>query len=453
MTDKGIRPLLIVEDDPGLQSQLRWCFEDYDVHIAGDRHATIEYISNNSAPVVTLDLGLPPDPANVSEGFRTLEEILAIKPDTKVIVVTGNDDQANAVRAIGQGAYDFYQKPVDPEVLGLIVNRAYRLHELEEQNRRLQVERATTILPGLIANSTSMQEVRKVIEKVAPTSVSTLLLGESGTGKELLAHALHDLSPRSGKKFIAINCAAIPENLLESELFGYEKGAFTGAHKRTVGKFELANGGTLLLDEIGDLPMSLQAKLLRFLQERVIERIGGREEIPVDVRVVCATHQDLNELIEAGRFREDLFYRISEVVIKIPPLREREGDAVLIARFLADNYAGEQGKIAPELTAEAMSVIEKHSWPGNIRELANRIKRAVIMCEKNRITSNDLELDMVDVTGTDMSLRAVREKAEIKAIIRALSMSDGNISQAAKLLGVSRPTLYDMINRFELNQS
>jgi two-component system NtrC family response regulator len=298
-----------------------------------------------------------------------------------------------------------------------------------------------------------MQEVRKVIEKVAPTSVSTLLLGESGTGKELLAHALHDLSPRSGKKFIAINCAAIPENLLESELFGYEKGAFTGAHKRTVGKFELANGGTLLLDEIGDLPMSLQAKLLRFLQERVIERIGGREEIPVDVRVVCATHQDLNELIEAGRFREDLFYRISEVVIKIPPLREREGDAVLIARFLADNYAGEQGKIAPELTAEAMSVIEKHSWPGNIRELANRIKRAVIMCEKNRITSNDLELDMVDVTGTDMSLRAVREKAEIKAIIRALSMSDGNISQAAKLLGVSRPTLYDMINRFELNQS
>jgi two-component system, NtrC family, response regulator len=298
-----------------------------------------------------------------------------------------------------------------------------------------------------------MQEVRKVIEKVAPTSVSTLLLGESGTGKELLAHALHDLSPRSDKKFIAINCAAIPENLLESELFGYEKGAFTGAHKRTVGKFELANGGTLLLDEIGDLPMSLQAKLLRFLQERVIERIGGREEIPVDVRVVCATHQDLNEFIEAGRFREDLFYRISEVVIKIPPLREREGDAVLIARFLADNYAGEQGKIAPELTAEAMSVIEKHSWPGNIRELANRIKRAVIMCEKNRITSNDLELDMVDVTGTDMSLRAVREKAEIKAIIRALSMSDGNISQAAKLLGVSRPTLYDMINRFELNQS
>jgi two-component system NtrC family response regulator len=305
----------------------------------------------------------------------------------------------------------------------------------------------------LIANSNAMQVVSKTIEKVAPTNASTLLLGESGTGKELLAHALHDLSSRSTNKFIAINCAAIPENLLESELFGYEKGSFTGANKRTVGKFETANGGTLLLDEIGDLPMSLQAKLLRFLQERVIERIGGREEIPVDVRIVCATHQKLNELIEAGKFREDLYYRISEIVIKIPPLREREGDAVLIARSLIDSYARDQGRVAPELTAEAMSVIENYSWPGNIRELTNRIKRAVIMCEKNRITAKDLELDIEGVENQGKTLREIRDEAERKAIVRALTMSNGNISKAAKQLGVSRPTLYDMINRFELNMS
>jgi two-component system NtrC family response regulator len=453
MNEKVNRTLLIVEDDPGLQSQLRWCFEGYDVHISGDRNTAINFIKNNDAPVVTLDLGLPPDPANVSEGFKTLEEILDLKPETKVIVVTGNDDNINAVRAIGLGAYDFYQKPVDPEILGLIVNRAYRLYELEEQNKQLQQEHIRTPLPGLIANSIAMQEVSKTIEKVAPTNVSTLLLGESGTGKELLARALHDLSSRSTNKFIAINCAAIPENLLESELFGYEKGSFTGANKRTVGKLETSNGGTLLLDEIGDLPMSLQAKLLRFLQERVIERIGGREEIPVDVRIVCATHQNLTELIDAGKFREDLYYRISEIVIKIPPLRERDGDAVLIARFLIDSYAREQGKTAPELTSEAMSLIENYNWPGNIRELTNRVKRAVIMCEKNRITGKDLELIHGGIENRDKTLKEIREEAERKAIIQALTISNGNISQAAKHLGVSRPTLYDMINRFEINQS
>ncbi len=330
------RTLLIVEDDPGLQSQLRWSLDDYNVLLATDRESALAHLRRSEPPVVTLDLGLPPDADGTSEGFATLEQILSLAPETKVIVVTGTDDRNNAVRAVGMGAYDFYQKPIDAEILSLIVDRAFRLHTLERENRLFNRQRGGSPLDGIIAASESMLKVCRTVEKVAPTSVGVLLLGESGTGKELLAQALHSLSPRADKGFIAINCAAIPDTLLESELFGYEKGAFTGAAKQTKGKIEYADSGTLFLDEVGDLPLGLQSKLLRFLQQRVIERLGGREEIPVDVRVVCATHQDLPELVKQGTFREDLYYRISEITIKIPALRERAGDAALLAQSFVE---------------------------------------------------------------------------------------------------------------------
>jgi len=323
--------LLVVEDDIGLQKQLKWCFESYEVVVAGDREAAINALRRYEPAVVTLDLGLPPDPANASEGLATLADILALAPRTKVIVVTGNDDRDNAVKAVSLGAYDFYQKPIDPEILGMIIDRAHSLCVLEQENQKLVGQVDSTPLDGVIASSPEMLKVCRTIEKIAPTDVTTLLLGESGTGKEVLAKAIHGLSPRANNNFVAINCAAIPENLLESELFGYEKGAFTGAVKQTKGKIEYADGGTFFLDEVGDLPMSLQVKLLRFLQERTIERLGGRTEIPVDIRVLCATHQDLQQLISEGRFREDLYYRISGISVNIPPLRERNGDAIVLA--------------------------------------------------------------------------------------------------------------------------
>ena len=321
MAKQKLKPLLIIEDDPGLQKQLRWSFEGYEVIVAGDRDEAISELRRYEPPVVTLDLGLPPDPANAAEGLATLEKILQLAPHTKVIVVTGNDDRENALRAISLGAYDYYQKPIDSDILGLIIERAYKLHELEAENRRLANQIPTSPLSGIIAASPQMLKVCQTVEKVAPIDVTTLLLGESGTGKEVLAKALHELSARIKGPFVAINCAAIPETLLESELFGYEKGAFTGAAKQTLGKIEHAEGGTLFLDEIGDLSAALQGKLLRFLQEKVIERVGGRKEIPVDVRIICATHKDLQKLIADDAFREDLYYRISEVTITIPPKR------------------------------------------------------------------------------------------------------------------------------------
>jgi two-component system NtrC family response regulator len=443
------RVLLIVEDDPGLQSQLRWYFEDYEVLVAEDRESALNIVRRHEPPVVTLDLGLPPDPANASEGLEALTQILAVAPHTKVIVVTGNDDRENAVQAVGRGAYDFYQKPVDPEVLGLIIDRAYRLYELEDENRRLVRRERASPLQGIVAASSEMTRVCRMVEKVAPTDATVLLLGESGTGKELLARALHSLSPRAEGRFIAINCAAIPETLLESELFGYEKGAFTGAAKQTLGKIEYANHGTLFLDEVGDLPQSLQAKLLRFLQERVIERVGGREEIPVDVRVVCATHQDLPRLIEDGRFREDLYYRVSEIALRIPPLRERSGDAVLLSRHFLEVFSRDHGRSLRGFSEDALAAIEGYAWPGNARELENRVKRAVIMADGNRITAEDLELDQPEES-MPLNLRQVREEAERRAIERALALFNGNVSQAADILGVSRPTLYDLVRKYDL---
>jgi two-component system, NtrC family, response regulator len=446
----GTRKLLVVEDDPGLQNQLRWAFDGYEVMTVGDRQAALEQIRTYQPPVVTLDLGLPPDADGASEGFATLQDILRAAPHTKVIVVTGNADRENALRAVSMGAYDFFNKPINAELLSFLVNRAYRMHELESENRQLQQSRQHSPLEGVVASSKAMLEVCQTVEKVAPTNATVLLLGESGTGKELCARALHELSPRAKKRFVAINCAAIPHNLLESELFGYERGAFTGANKQTLGKIECADGGTLFLDEIGDLPLSLQAKLLRFLQERVIERIGGREEIPIDLRVVCATHQDLPAKIRSGEFREDLYYRMAEINVRIPPLRERESDTLLLARTILDQMNLEQGKSLKGFTDDALAALEAHSWPGNVRELKNRLKRAIIMTNGNRITPQDLELETPQSDAPTFNLREIREQAERQTVLRALTHADGKITRAADLLGISRPTMYDLIHKFNV---
>ena len=442
--------LLIVEDDEGLQRQLRWCFDGYEVAVAGDRKDAIARVRRHQPGVVLLDLGLPPDPGGVTEGLAILQEIQGLSPETKVIIVTGDNERANAVRAIALGAYDFYQKPVEPEVLTLMVDRAYRLHELELENRRLQQAHASEPMNGIIATSPQMLKVCRTIEKVAPSDVTVLLLGASGTGKERVAQALHERSPRAKQRMVAINCAAIPENLLESELFGYEKGAFTGAVKQTQGKIEYANGGTLFLDEIGDLPLALQSKLLRFLQERVIERVGGREEIPINVRIICATHQDLQGKIADGSFREDLYYRISEITIKIPAVKDRDGDALVLAKSFLNRFCQEQGRTIRGFDRDATAAIETHAWPGNVREIESRVKRAIIMADGTYITPDDLELDVVETESTPLNLKQVREEAELRAIQRALVSADDNISEAAKLLGVTRPTLYSLVEKYNL---
>lgn len=446
-----LRQLLVVEDDPALQKQIRWSFDQYEVLLAGDRESALSQIRRHTPAVVTMDLGLPPDADSVSEGFKLLEQILAIAPDTKIIVVTGQNEQANALRAIALGAYDFFVKPFEPETLNLTVERAFRFYDLQQENRRLQAMQQPDALGTLITRDPEMLRICRTIEKVAPTNATVLLLGESGTGKELLARGVHNASPRSDARFVAINCAAIPENLLESELFGYEKGAFSGAAKTTPGKIELAHKGTLMLDEIGDLPFSLQSKLLRFLQERVIERVGGRQEIPIDVRVVCATHQNLKTLIGEGRFREDLYYRLAEIVIMIPPLRERIGDAALLAHALVRRFASEQNRGSLSLSEEAVRAISAYSWPGNVRELENCLKRATIMAEGNSLSVQDVGLgETLEENMMPLDLRTIRDAAERKAIIAAVSRSNGNLARAADLLGISRPTLYDLMHKFGL---
>jgi two-component system NtrC family response regulator len=448
-TDK----LLIVEDDPGLTRQLRWSFDRYELLFAENREAAIAQLRRHEPQVVLLDLGLPPEADGVGEGLETLAESLRLIPDTKVIVVTGNGDESSALRAVGAGAYDFYQKPVDTDVLGLIIDRAFHIWRIEAQNRALRQD-VTRPMNGLIAVSEKMLKIVRQVEKIAPTSASTLLLGDTGSGKEVLARALHRLSPRAESRFVAINCAAIPEHLLESELFGHEKGAFTGASKQTQGKIELADGGTLFLDEIGDMPGTLQAKLLRFLQERVIERVGGRHEIPVDARVICATHRDLRQRIDGGEFREDLYYRIAEITINIPPLREREGDAVAMARVFFEKAAAEHSSSLRGFAPEALTAISRHDWPGNVRELEHRVNRAVIMADGKMITADDLGLD--ELTGNSeselkLNLRQIRDDAEKNAVEKSLGMSEGNISHAARLLGISRPALYDLLRKHQID--
>ena len=451
MSAEKLQPLLVVEDDLALQKQIKWSLDGYESVLANDRESAMAQLRRHGSPVVTMDLGLPPDADSVSEGFKLLEQILAAAPDTKVIVLTGQNGQANALKAVAMGAYDFLAKPFEPEVLNLCGERAFRMHELQAENKRLQALQASDAIAGLITRDPQMLRVCRTIEKVANTNASVMLLGESGTGKEVLARGLHQQSNRSNGSFVAINCAAIPENLLESELFGYEKGAFTGAAKTTPGKIETAHGGTLMLDEIGDMPMPLQAKLLRFLQERVVERVGGRQGIAVDVRVVCATHQNLAQCIKDGRFREDLYYRLAEIVVEIPPLRQRVGDAALLAHAFARRFAQEHGR-SLTLADDALRAIEAHPWPGNLRELENRIKRATIMADGSQITA--LDVGFTDADGVDddrsLDLRVIREAAEQRAVLAALARTDGTVAKAAELLGVSRPTLYDLMHRLGL---
>ncbi|CAM2869454.1 PEP-CTERM-box response regulator transcription factor [Moritella viscosa] len=444
------KTLLIVEDDIGLQTQLKWHFSNYNVVVAANVNDAIAAIRLHEPQVMVQDLGLPPEPDGVIQGFKLLQQSLRIHPHMKLIVMTGNDCNEHALKAVSLGAYDFYSKPAHPETLELIVQRAFHMHQLESKNRAFNLSKSSN-LEGLITTDDKMLKLCKLVEKVAPTNAACLLLGESGTGKEVLAKALHTLSTRNEHPFVAINCAALPENLFESELFGYEKGAFTGAVKSTPGKFELANGGTVFLDEIGEMPLQLQAKLLRFLQEKVIERVGGRKLIHLDTRIVCATNRNLEDMMANATFREDLYYRIAEIQIEIPPLRDRSSDKTLLARYLLKKYVHKEHLNIVGLSEEAINAIEEYSWPGNIRELSNKITRAAIMCDDKYISAEDLGLKSAE--NTQLNLKVIRESAEKNALKTTLSATGNNISAAAKLLGVTRPTLYDLMKKHNLDSS
>ncbi len=446
----GKPKLLIIEDDLGLCSQYRWAFPAFEVLFAHDRPQALAIAQREQPPLAIMDLGLPPDPDGVSEGFATLDGLLHQAPATKIIVATSHADRTHALRAIAAGAYDFCEKPIDIQVLSMIAERGLKLAMLEAENRRLQdaqLQETGGLSPikRLITADEGMLKVCRDAEKLAGANVTVLLLGDSGTGKEALARALHDLGPRARHPFVAINCGAIPENLLESELFGYERGAFTGAVKQTPGRIETAHKGTLFLDEIGDLPHTLQVKLLRFLQDQRVERIGGRQPIQVDVRVVSATNQALQSQVDGGSFRSDLFYRLNPITLRVPPLRERNGDAVLLARYFLSMLNKEFNRSVKGFTDDALAALAVHGWPGNVRELENRMKRAVVMSENRLISASDLELaaPLEDVLLYD--LRQARARAERDAVQRALARSNGRLSAAARLLGISRPTLYSLI--------
>lgn len=436
--------VLILEDDEGLRTQYRWLLSRYEVLAAGDRAQAMEMFAREKPIIAIADLGLPPDPDGATEGLAAVEGFLKISPTAKVIVVTGNDNKEHAISAVASGAYDFLKKPVDPELLKLTVDRAERLFDLEEENRRLHANWNVPGTNGIVASSPQMFKVLRDVDKVAKTNISVLILGESGTGKELLAHAIHQLGVRAAKPFVAINCAAIPEGLLEAELFGHEKGAFTGAVRQSIGKIESANGGTLFLDEIGDIPMTMQVKLLRFLEDQVIERVGGRQRIHIDVRIICATNQDLSAKIGDGTFREDLYFRVNEISVLLPPLRERQGDIALLARYFLRKYAAEFDRTFKGFTADALEALNQHPWRGNVRELENKVKRAAVMAESNMVDAAALELSPAPST-QPMTIHEVRRVAERSAMDRALAHADGNISKAAALLGISRPTLYNLL--------
>jgi two-component system NtrC family response regulator len=413
--------------------------------MAHARAQAVALAKRERPPIAVMDLGLPPDPDGVSEGFATLEEVLRIAPQTKVIVVTGNGERKTALRAIASGAYDFCEKPVEIEVLRTIIERGLNLHRLEEENRRMADSPGVSPIARIITCDTAMLKICRDIEKIATTCVPVLLLGDSGTGKEALARAVHDLGPRAKNPFVAINCGAIPENLLESELFGHERGAFTGAVKQSIGKIELAHSGTLFLDEVGDLPHPLQVKLLRFLQDQIVERIGGRQKIQVDVRIVSATNADLNEKMARGTFRGDLFYRMNAFTIRIPPLRNRGTDVMLLANFFLGRFNQEFGRRVRGFTDQACAAMTAHDWPGNVRELENRLKRAVIMSDHRMIDAVDLELAPQQDAAPDLDLRTARLRAEYDVIKAALARSNNTLALAARLLGVSRPTLYGLL--------
>jgi two-component system NtrC family response regulator len=445
------RKLLILENDRALRRELEAVFSDLDVTASETSEQTLPLVRRTEPDVVLFDLGTARDPAVAAQSLDLLRQILNISPDTKIIAMTEHDARELAVAAVGLGAADFYYKPLDPGVLSIVVRRALRIRELEEENWRLRERTGAMALEGIIGVSDAMRSLCRAIEKVAPTNATVLLLGDSGTGKELLARAVHRLSGRSHKPFVAINCAAIPDTLLESELFGYEKGAFTGATKRTAGKLESADSGTVFLDEIGEMPASLQAKLLRVVQERTVERVGGRVPLALDLRIVCATNKNLDALIGNGAFREDLFYRISEVTIRVPPLRDRQGDSLLLAQFLLQQIAERFGKPSRGLAPDAIRAIQAHRWPGNVRELENRIKGAVIMADGVVVTAADLGLEDPGEDPEYLNLRVARQRAEAQAVRQSLAVARGNLSRAAELLGVTRPTLYDLLGKHSID--
>ena len=445
--------LLVVEDDETLRTQMKWALaQDYEFFLAEDRSHALDILRKEQPSVITLDLGLPPRPGEVDEGFLALTEILELDPFTKVIVITGQDEKENGLRAIGEGAYDFFRKPIQIDELKVVLNRAFYVSQLEREHHEWRKRLSIEPFGGMLGTSPQIQEVFTSIRKVGTTEVPVLIVGESGTGKELVANAIHQMSARKEGHFVVINCSAIPETLLESELFGHEKGAFTGAHIQRKGRFEMAQGGTLFLDEIGELSLPLQVKLLRFLQEQCIERVGGREEIFVDVRIMAATNRDLKEAMKEGRFREDLYYRLGVVTISLPPLREREGDILLLATFLLHKYSTENKKKISGFTPQATRALETHNWPGNVRELENRIKRAVIMAEGSKITPQDLELVSQYEKYKGWGLKEARDGLERDLIERALSRNKGNITKAAEELGVSRPTLYELMEKLGIKK-
>jgi two-component system NtrC family response regulator len=448
--DLSARTLLIIEDDEGLQSQFKWHFDGLATTLvtASTVQEALTLVRQYQPRVIIQDLGLPPDAEGVSEGFRCIAAVLSIAPRSKIIVLTGKDEHRNALKAISLGAFDFYLKPLDTDRLDHVVERAFHLAQLEWENR--QSLDASEPLPGLITANPQMRNICRMIDKIAQSKITATLLGESGTGKEVVARAIHSQSADRDRPFVAINCAAVPENLIESELFGYEKGSFTGASTSNIGKIEQAVGGTLFLDEIGDMPLALQAKVLRFLQERMIERVGGRKEIRIDLRVVCATNKNLQQMVQAGTFRADLFYRICEIVIDIPPLRERGNDPILIAHHILKRYCQEVAVKPMVFSYDALQAIGHYSWPGNIREVENRIKRAVVLAENTLIQAADLALQAPTRKPLAINIKEARKNAEVEAIHSALALSQRNISSAAKLLGVTRPTLYDLLKKYNL---
>ena len=445
--------LLVVDDDEDLRTQMKWAFvQDYDVLLAADRSRAVELCRKEHPAVVTLDLGLPPEPAGVEEGFKALSDLLAEDTGAKIIIITGRADKEHAIRAVGQGAYDIFFKPVVVDELGIVIKRAFHVASLERE--RLARPPGDDGLEGMIGNCPAMQNVYSLIRKVAKSDASVLITGESGTGKELAARAIHNLSYRAKGPFVIINCGAIPETLLESELFGHEKGAYTGAHVQRKGRIEYAHRGTLFLDEIGDMPLPLQVKMLRFLQDQIIERIGGREPIEVDSRVLAATNRDLKAAVQAGTFREDLFFRLGVVNIDMPPLRARGSDIPLLAKSFIQRFSKENGKRMKGFTSEALAAMETCEWPGNVRELEHRVKRAVIMAEGPRVRPEDMELAGPGPNGmTDLCLKTAREYLERDLVQKAISRHNGNLTKAAAELGVSRPSLYDLMEKTGITKS
>lgn len=438
--------LLVIDDDEDLRTQMKWAFmQDYDVLLAEDRKKALEFYRRDRPAVVTLDLGLPPEPAGVEEGFKTLEDILSENHMAKIIIITGRAEKEHAIRAVGQGAYDIFFKPIVVDELGIVIKRAFHVADLERERLSRQPDDGT--FEGMIGSCPRMQEIYGVIRKVAKSDASVLITGESGTGKELVARAVHNLSYRSKGQLVVINCGAIPETLLESELFGHEKGAYTGAHVQRKGRIEYAHKGTLLLDEIGDMPLMLQVKLLRFLQDQILERIGGREPIAVDARVLASTNRDLKEAVQTGAFREDLFFRLGVINIELPPLRERGGDVTLLAKAFLRRFAKESKKRLTGFTSQAVLAMEHYEWPGNVRELEHRVKRAVIMAEGSKVKPEDMELSFSSPAMIDITLKEARENLEREMIQKALDRHQGNLTKVAAELGVSRPSLYDLMEK------